>query len=122
MVDGKEIPGTGGILLFQQDRLLLANLSGAYRIDSTQSPPHLDFSLGSDDLDVPYHGLYELAGNTLRICFCTTAGGPRPKAFPAASGDGVELIVCDHLRPRQQKLRPGVDAGQTRSGAEGADC
>jgi uncharacterized protein (TIGR03067 family) len=92
-------------LVFEKERYTLGVLQGPYRIDSTQSPKHLDLA-STGGLEVPFRAIYELDGNKLRISMTTTAGQPRPAAFPAERTASTDLIVCERIKATPASSTP----------------
>ena len=50
------------------------------------------------DIDTVYRGVYELEGNTLRICYSLVANGLRPTEFSAPQGSKRVLAVWRRAR------------------------
>lgn len=59
-------------------------LNALYRMDSTQSPPHLDWS--QDDGKSWYLDVYELDGNTLKLSCGAGGSGKRPTTVDPKNG------------------------------------
>jgi uncharacterized protein (TIGR03067 family) len=58
----------------------------SYKLDTSAKPKTIDWILGNGAK--PLHGIYEIDGDTLKICW-GKAGGERPKAF-TSTADGEE--------------------------------
>jgi uncharacterized protein (TIGR03067 family) len=72
---------------------------GASRIDPTRKPKTIDFTpAGDDSKGQTLHGIYEIDGNSRRLCFAG-AGKERPTDFSARPGSGHVLVVL-----RREKL------------------
>jgi uncharacterized protein (TIGR03067 family) len=71
LVDGKVLPGG----------------SGSFVLDNSQSPAAIDFQ----QMQGTAHGIYELDGDTLRICV-TRNGGPRPDGLITTLNDDRQLL------------------------------
>ena len=69
--------------------------TASYTLDSTQKPGHIDITpIQSTKI---LKGIFELDGDTLKICF--THGGERPKEFASKEGSKTVLLTLK----RQQK-------------------
>lgn len=64
----------------------------AFRLDAAHSPRNIDFLGGADDDSINGQGIYELVGDTLRICWCKGENEPRPTEF-ATKADTAQLLV-----------------------------
>jgi uncharacterized protein (TIGR03067 family) len=57
------------------------------KIDATKSPKTIDIEITAGEYKgVVYHGIYELDGDTLRICFALPDRDERPTEFSAGKG------------------------------------
>ena len=65
---------------------------GTFTIDARPTPKTIDEQPGGGGK--LKHGIYELAGDRLKICL-HAAGGARPKEFKSAPGSGTVLIVLE---------------------------
>ncbi len=99
-VDGAPVPAyqyRDARLVVTGDRFVLANplpdagqhVEGSLRLDPTRTPKELDIRLDSGQA---FHEVYELEGDTLRVCY-PVRGGPRPAALKTAPGSGLSLVV-----------------------------
>jgi uncharacterized protein (TIGR03067 family) len=65
----------------------------AFRVDSSQTPPHIDFvCLEGDNQSKTKFGIFALDGNKLKICFADF-DDPRPTAFVA--GEKTTLLIFE---------------------------
>jgi uncharacterized protein (TIGR03067 family) len=64
---------------------------GTLKIDATKKPATMDVAF-KKDLPTLY-GIYEVKGDTLRICFTDEKGKERPKEFDAKKGSPYTLWV-----------------------------
>jgi uncharacterized protein (TIGR03067 family) len=84
-------------LVIAGDRFLLWNplpdagqrLEGSIRVDPSKTPKHLDLRL---DGGQAFQEVYELEGDTLRVCY-PVRGGARPTSLRTAPGSGLSLAV-----------------------------
>jgi uncharacterized protein (TIGR03067 family) len=75
---------------------------GTVRVDNSQQPKAIDLTgitLGGSQAGKTGGavGIYEMSGNTLKICF-TSLGGQRPKTFQTQAGSGTTLITYSRVR------------------------
>lgn len=80
---------------FHEGNVTIQNSFTTYRVDPTKEPPAIDFVLIDpyDRNEILFPGIYELKGNTLRICRTVKPNGPRPTTFEAEKGSGKVLAV-----------------------------
>ena len=63
-------------------------LDATFTLDPSHSPPHIDYvNRSGKNNGKAQAGIYEIEGNTLRICVAPP-GGARPKDFTSTKGDG----------------------------------
>jgi uncharacterized protein (TIGR03067 family) len=63
-------------------------LDATFTLDPSHSPPHIDYvNRSGKNKGKAQAGIYEIEGNTLRICVAPP-GGARPKDFTSKKGDG----------------------------------
>src|SRR5207244_3799090 len=82
-----------------------------YRIDATQSPPHIDLISSGKVLS---RGIYELKGDELTLCF-STPPEPRPKTFVTRRNTSLYITVLRREKSAsdQDKLQKNsVNPGQ----------
>jgi uncharacterized protein (TIGR03067 family) len=89
--DGKEyIQRQGGQILEE----------GAIEVDATKSPKTIDFVIKKGpDAGKRQLGIYELEGDTFRVCLNAPGASVRPRSFDAGSGSGRLLVVNRRFRP-----------------------
>lgn len=63
-----------------------------FRLDAAHNPRTIDFLGGADDDSINGQGIYELVGDTLRICWCKGDDEPRPTDF-ATKADTAQFLV-----------------------------
>ena len=90
---------------FKGDRLLIAGNTSPdkeedcpYKVDATQSPKHLEFTPPKEEK--PVVGIYELSGDTLKICFrhASSTGG-RPTEFRTTPESQFVLVLFKKAAP-----------------------
>jgi uncharacterized protein (TIGR03067 family) len=66
----------------------------AITLDPTQKPKHIDmvFAAG-ENKDKPHRGIYEIEGDTLRVCRSIDPEFSRPKEFATTPGTGLFMVV-----------------------------
>jgi uncharacterized protein (TIGR03067 family) len=73
-------------------------LEGTFEIDPSKKPKLLD-AKGTGPMGmVATTGIYELAGDTLRVCF-VTQGEKRPTAFVSKPGSKVAIVEYKRVKP-----------------------
>jgi uncharacterized protein (TIGR03067 family) len=75
---------------------------GTVRVDDSQQPRAIDLegitlSGAQAGRSFGTQGIYEVSGDTLRICF-SSGGGARPKAFETHRGSGTTIITYRRVR------------------------
>jgi uncharacterized protein (TIGR03067 family) len=74
--------------------------SGTYKIDPTKKPKTLDINFINGALDgVTMLGVYELDGDTYKVCLPTAPGAERPKELASKKGSGLVLEVFKRIKP-----------------------
>jgi uncharacterized protein (TIGR03067 family) len=98
-VAGKKAPDTdlkGVKLTIQGDRFSLeagkGAIKGTFKADASKKPKTIDAFFEEDGKKVTVLSIYELEGDTLRVC-AAAPGKPRPKEFKTEKGDDQELTV-----------------------------
>ena len=69
-------------------------IEGVFKLDATKTPKELDLILDSGKT---IEEVYELEGNTLKIC-CPVSGGRRPTDFSTNPNSGLSFVVYDRDR------------------------
>ncbi len=66
---------------------------GTSKLESSKKPKQIDFTLTSpeENKDIQVQGIYELKGDTLRLCY--TINGERPTEFEAKDASGRTYAV-----------------------------
>jgi uncharacterized protein (TIGR03067 family) len=88
------IKGGKVLMIFEGDQLIAklegrSTVLGTFALDPTKMPKAYDRTYPDGS---PRRGIYELEGETLKICIATV-GKERPTAFATKPGDGVSLLV-----------------------------
>jgi uncharacterized protein (TIGR03067 family) len=68
---------------------------GTFTLNESKTPKTIDLKL--EGTDEPVHGIYEMADDTLKICYASP-GAERPKEFSAKSGSGCTLAVWKRVK------------------------
>ena len=67
--------------------------AGTLKLDETQKPKTMDATdTEGDDVGKVTKAIYELSGDTLRVCYATN-GGERPKELATSAGSSLLLIT-----------------------------
>ncbi len=78
-----------------------------YRIDPTATPKTIDFNGFGNREQVAALGIYEIAGDQLKICLSrcvpTLKSDQRPKGFAIGPGSGDILFVLERYRPSEDE-------------------
>jgi len=78
------------------------NMTVAIRLDSSVQPHVIDIT--GPGQTRPALGIYELDGDTLRICWATEETAARPRAFLTTATGGGKLVVLKRGDVRRAKL------------------
>jgi RNA polymerase sigma factor (sigma-70 family) len=102
MKGAKWVIGAGKLTLRLEGQ---ADRESTYTLDPTAKPKAIDVtSLERGEKDRKFEGVYELDGDTLKICVSTPLGGPqRPKKVAAEKGDGTVLLVLKREKAKDGK-------------------
>jgi uncharacterized protein (TIGR03067 family) len=71
-----------------------------YEIDPTQAPKHFDVTVGFEPNRTHLRGIYELDGDTLRLCFHE---GERPAEFKTVQGNFGRYHVFERAAEEDKK-------------------
>lgn len=113
-MDGQSMPGGGGRIVVRGSRFTTiamgAASEGTVVVHQTTSPKGFDlqFEEGPEKGNTSF-GIYELDGDTWKICL-TTRGSDRPKKFAAPAGTGIALKTL------QREAVADVPVAQAESG------
>jgi uncharacterized protein (TIGR03067 family) len=106
-VDGKPTP----IETFAEFRMTLkgenfttvtaeGKTNGTYKIDPSKSPKTIDITFTGGQLDgLTMLGVYELDGDTYKVCLPAGGGKERPKELASKPGSGLVLEVLKRVKP-----------------------
>jgi len=97
--DGRDVPTDGQAIDFAAGRLTnfkngaALGPFGSYRIDDNKQPKWLDIHDDKRNLDIV--GIYELDGDTLKICLNERAKSPteRPTEFKSAASGASQVLM-----------------------------
>jgi uncharacterized protein (TIGR03067 family) len=71
-----------------------------FKLDAGKTPRAIDFTATvGPDAGKPSRGIYELAGDTLKLCFNPEKGGERPTEFATRAGSRVRCITLERQKP-----------------------
>jgi RNA polymerase sigma factor (sigma-70 family) len=90
--------------------------SMVFELDATASPKTLATSeTGAKKVKAP-HAIYDLDGDTLKVCHNTEEGdaGPIPTSFRAGPQDKDELIVFKRVKAKDDKAKPAAKGGDAK--------
>lgn len=111
-LDGHKFPAVGAQIAIQRGRFISLNMgaeySGTVAIDESASPKTFDllFETGPEAGNRSL-GIYELEGDTWKICLGLT-GKPRPAKFVSAPGTGHALEILKRGREGAKKELPAA--------------
>lgn len=76
------------------------SVAGTFALNPTKKPKWIDIrpSYGSKKGET-ICAIYELDGNTLRVCYSTTSSQERPQEMPAKPGNAQALAVYKRYKP-----------------------
>jgi uncharacterized protein (TIGR03067 family) len=113
--NGKQAPPQGirgFTVTFRGDEVVMAfpgatadgkdnpEVRGSYRLHPGKQPRAIDFvpAVGPDKGKV-VRGIYQLRGDTLKLCLNESAAAARPEAFAAAAGSKRTVLTCRRGKP-----------------------
>ncbi|MEO8130194.1 MAG: TIGR03067 domain-containing protein [Bryobacteraceae bacterium] len=105
-VDGTALPVAGARIIIEDDRFISLSMGTAYggkiAVEAATTPKSfsLHFTEGPETGHTN-HGIYEVEGNTWKICL-NVNGGPPPKTFATAVGSGNALETLHRAGPASQ--------------------
>ena len=74
--------------------------AGTYKIDPNKSPKTIDITFTGGQHDgLTMLGVYELDGDTYKVCLPTGGGKERPKELASKPGSGLVLEVFKRVKP-----------------------
>jgi uncharacterized protein (TIGR03067 family) len=78
----------------------LTVMQGSFTIDLDKTPKTIDLkSTLGDQQGKTLAGIYEVNGDTLKICYCMDPAGKRPKEFSSTHDNKAYLLVCMRQEP-----------------------
>jgi len=87
----------GSIMTFEADRVTLKHKGeedmkeAKYKLDSSAKPKRIDIM--PKEKEETLQGIYELDGDTLKICMADKGSEPRPEKFESAAEKKIVLLV-----------------------------
>jgi uncharacterized protein (TIGR03067 family) len=101
---GRELKGSGITLTFTGHKYAATTVNGVvmeegtYQIDPSKKPKTMTLSiLSGKDKGTTQNALYELQGDTLKICLAQP-GKDRPAGFTTKSGTGFEIFMMKRVK------------------------
>jgi len=91
-------------IIFQDDRFTVKEgdkvfQAGSHRLDPTKTPKTVDAKVTEgEDKGNTMLGIYEIQGDTLRVCF-DPKGKKRPTEFKSPAGSGIFLATFQREKP-----------------------
>ena len=73
---------------------------GKFKIDPGQDPKQIDITLQFNKVDRTLLGIYEIKGDTLKVCCFASNTGKRPTEFATKAGVNTGLIVLTRGRSK----------------------
>ena len=98
---------------FHEGKIAWESSWTSFRVDTKAKPHTIDFVLSAGEgSELVSRGIYELKGETLRICRTIKLGGDRPTKFAAEKGSGRELSVWTRKKPEGKDAAWASDASK----------
>jgi uncharacterized protein (TIGR03067 family) len=69
-----------------------------FKIDASQDPKQIDITLQLNKRDRTYRGIYEIKGDTLKVCYFASDNGRRPAEFSTKDGVNIGSIVLTRAK------------------------
>jgi uncharacterized protein (TIGR03067 family) len=84
-------------LTFKEDKLTALirdeTKEGKYKLDPAKKPKEIKVTITENGNEKELHGIYELDGDNLKLCFPSEDGGDLPKEFTGKQGSNQMLMV-----------------------------
>jgi RNA polymerase sigma factor (sigma-70 family) len=71
---------------------------GEFKIDPAQDPKQIDITLQINKKDRTLLGIYEIKGDTLKVCYFASNNGRRPTEFASKEGVNIGYIVLTRAK------------------------
>lgn len=98
---GQDRPQAKGLRFVVQGAQFTAGawMQGTFTVDTAKTPKTIDFKVASGLLHAgkTLEGIYELNGDTIRICYAEGTG-KRPQQFSSTRDNGAFLLVCNRAK------------------------
>lgn len=76
------------------------DIEGTHKLDPAKTPKHIEaVRTRGPHKGEKMLGIYELDGDTFKVCFAAPGKGDRPTAFKSAAGSGHRLLVLKREKP-----------------------
>ena len=106
-VNGEEVPAKklmGTTLTIKGDKYVVKVKDNSYettiKLDPSKDPKHIDtYFPNGTELPKLSKGVYELDGDTLKICRHQTPGEDRPRSFVTSAGTYVFVVTWKRKKP-----------------------
>jgi uncharacterized protein (TIGR03067 family) len=100
---------------FREGKLTWQSTWTSFRVDTKAQPHAIDFIVSDGESgELVSRGIYELKGDTLRICRTVKKGGDRPTKFAAEKGSGRELSVWTRKKAEEKDATWVPDASKAK--------
>lgn len=105
--DGEDFaPPVGDQIHFAADKMTIKMKSRDQKIeitiktDTTKTPHHLDLAIKQEGAPPTVHAVFEVKGDTLRLCMPRQAG-ERPESVESQAGSGTVSIVAKRAKDEE---------------------